>query len=118
MCFPLRCPANALKFCGKTEAPLSRFLRTMMIATIIVGGEGGGEMRLFRYGWRYRGPGRGPKKLGGVAVAAAGTLLILKVLPIWIWPFGVGLWLLWAGLGPLVIGGALIWVGWRMLSAL
>lgn len=72
-------------------------------------------MRSFRYGLRFR--RRGPSKLWGVGIAIAGALLIFKVLPLWIWPFGVGLWLLWAGLGPLVIGGALIWAGWRILSA-
>ncbi|MCL5116077.1 MAG: hypothetical protein M1272_02885 [Firmicutes bacterium] len=72
-------------------------------------------MRTFRYGLRFR--SNGPKKIWGVVIAIAGALLILKVLPLWIWPFGIGLWLLWAGLGPIVVGGALIWVGWRILSA-
>lgn len=86
-----------------------------MIATVMHGREGGGDMRSLRYSWRYR--RRSPMKWSGVAVAIGGALLILKVFPLWIWPFGIGLWLLWAGLGPLVMGGLLIWLGWRILSA-
>lgn len=107
-------PLNGFKFSGAREAPLLRLLRKMMIATIISNSEGGGEMRQFRYGLRFR--GGGSQKFWGIAAAIAGALLILKVLPLWIWPFGIGLWLLWAGLGPLVVGGALIWLGWRLLS--
>lgn len=59
-----------------------------------------------------------PKRLiWGGAAGIGGALLILKVLPLWIWPFGLGLWLVWAGLGPLAVGGALIWIGWRLLSS-
>ncbi len=43
--------------------------------------------------------------------------MVIRVLPLWVWPVGMGLWLLWAGLGPLVVGGAMVWVGWRMLSS-
>lgn len=59
----------------------------------------------------------GPRRVWGVAAGAAGVLLIIKVLPLWIWPFGIGLWLLWAGLGPIVVGGLLVWIGWRLLTA-
>lgn len=55
-------------------------------------------------------------RIWGVAAALAGGLIIIKVLPLLIWPFGIGLWLLWAGLGPIVVGGVLIWVGWRLLA--
>ena len=55
-------------------------------------------------------------RICGVATVAAGGLIIIKVLPLWIWPFGIGLWLLWAGLGPIVVGGVLIWLGWRLLA--
>lgn len=55
-------------------------------------------------------------RIWGVAAALAGGLIIIKVLPLLIWPFGIGLWLLWAGLGPVVVGGVLIWVGWRLLA--
>lgn len=43
--------------------------------------------------------------------------MVIRVLPLWVWPVGMGLWLLWAGLGPLVVGGAMVWAGWRMLSS-
>lgn len=87
----------------------------MMIATIVSHGEGGGRMWRMRY---RRSWGRSrSKRLWGIPVAAMGAFIIFKVLPLWIWPFGIGLWLLWAGLGPLVMGGALIWIGWRLLSA-
>jgi hypothetical protein len=60
---------------------------------------------------RRSSPGR---KWAGVALAVGGGWLVVRVLPFWIWPVGMGLWLLWAGLGPLVVGGALVWVGWRL----
>lgn len=72
-------------------------------------------MRSFRNGLYFRRNGR--RRAWGLVAGAAGGLLIIKALPLWIWPFGIGLWLLWAGLGPVVVGGALIWVGWRLLSA-
>ncbi|MGC8487269.1 MAG: hypothetical protein ACP5QO_03475 [Clostridia bacterium] len=53
----------------------------------------------------------------GVGLAAAGVLLVVKVLPLWMWPVGLGLWLLWAGLGPLVMGAALVLVGVRLMTA-
>ena len=49
-------------------------------------------------------------------MAAAGVLLVVKVLPFWIWPVGLGLWLVWAGLGPLVMGAVLVWVGVRLIA--
>lgn len=72
-------------------------------------------MRTFRYTWMRR--GSSAKKTWGIIFGLAGAVLIIKILPLWIWPFGIGLWLLWAGLGPLVAGGALIWIAWRMLTA-
>ncbi|MCY0897708.1 MAG: hypothetical protein OWU33_02020 [Firmicutes bacterium] len=70
-------------------------------------------MRWRRYGLRI--DARSSQKLWGIMIGAGGGFLIIKVLPLWIWPFGIGLWLVWAGLGPLAVGGALIWVGWRLL---
>ncbi|MCY0877905.1 MAG: hypothetical protein OWU84_03040 [Firmicutes bacterium] len=70
-------------------------------------------MRWRRYGLRIS--PESSRKIWGAAIAAGGGFLIIKVLPLWIWPFGIGLWLLWAGLGPLAVGGALIWMGWRLL---
>jgi hypothetical protein len=70
-------------------------------------------MRGFR---RYGRRGGGPKLLGG-AMVLSGGLLVIKISPLWIWPLGMGLWLLWAGIGPLVVGGALVWAGYRMMAA-
>jgi hypothetical protein len=42
---------------------------------------------------------------------------VIKVLPLWMWPLGMGLWLVWAGLGPVVVGGAMVWAGWRLWMA-
>jgi hypothetical protein len=58
----------------------------------------------------------GPRRIWGMVAAGSGSLIIIKVLPLWIWPFGIVLWLLWAALGPIVVGGILIWVGWRLLA--
>lgn len=58
----------------------------------------------------------GRRRLWGVGLGSLGGLLVIKVLPLWIWPFGIGLWLLWAGLGPLVVGAGLLWIGWRLLA--
>ena len=68
-----------------------------------------------RYGLDFR--RGGPHRIWGVLAGGAGVFLIIKVLPLWIWPFGIGLWLLWAGLGPVVVGGLLLWIGWRLLTA-
>lgn len=70
------------------------------------------RVRTIRYAWRRR---RASARLGGIGAATAGIMLILAVLPFWIWPVGIGLWLLWSGLGPVVIGVLLIWVGWKIL---
>lgn len=64
---------------------------------------------------------RSPKRLRsqrfiGVGLGLGGVLLIIKILPLWIWPLGVGLWLVWSGLGPIVIGAGLIWAGWHLVS--
>lgn len=68
-------------------------------------------------GWS-RGPRRGgAPKLAGAGLVLAGGLLVLKVGPWALWPVGMGLWLLWAGLGPIVVGGVLVWAGYRMLAA-
>ncbi|MDA8205992.1 MAG: hypothetical protein M0Z36_07975 [Thermaerobacter sp.] len=72
-------------------------------------------MRSLKNGFYFRRHGR--NRAWGLAAGAAGGLLIIKTLPLLIWPFGIGLWLLWAGLGPIIVGGALIWIGWRLLSA-
>jgi len=74
---------------------------------------GGGLVSGFRR-WPRRGSG---PRWAGVALVVAGGLLVIKVSPLWIWPLGMGLWLLWAGLGPLLVGGALVWLGYRMLAA-
>lgn len=50
-------------------------------------------------------------------MVVGGAVLIVKLMPLGLWPLGVGLWLVWAGMGPLIAGGFLIWLGWRMLSA-
>ncbi len=71
-------------------------------------------MRSHRYDWYFRHSGH--RRVWGLALGGLGALLIIKVLPMWIWPFGIGLWLLWAGLGPIVVGAGLIWVGWRLLA--
>lgn len=61
---------------------------------------------------------RGRRWLPGGALVLAGTLLIVKIFPLLIWPLGIGLWLLWAGLGPLFVGAFLIWLGWYIVSAI
>lgn len=71
-------------------------------------------MRPLRYSWRRRPMST---KFGGAGVSLAGAVLIIKVLPFWIWPVGIGLWLVWSGLGPVVIGALLVWIGWRILIA-
>ncbi len=73
-------------------------------------------MRALGRRWR---PSRytGVHRLTGFGLGAAGLLLLIKIVPIGIWPLGVGLWLVWSGLGPILVGGALVWIGWRMLSA-
>lgn len=55
--------------------------------------------------------------MGGAGMVVGGAVLIVKLMPLGLWPLGVGLWLVWAGMGPLIAGGFLIWLGWRMLSA-
>ena len=79
----------------------------------LCGAEGGGRVR----GWsRWQRHGGAPK-LAGAGLVLAGGLLVVKVGPLAMWPVGMGLWLLWAGLGPVVVGGALVWAGYRMLAA-
>lgn len=78
----------------------------------VKGGEGMG---------RFRHSGFGPRqvlkrRLGGAGLVAAGGILIVKILPLWIWPLAVGLWLVWAALGPVILGLALLWLGWRVLT--
>ncbi|MCL5972554.1 MAG: hypothetical protein M1499_08355 [Firmicutes bacterium] len=72
-------------------------------------------MRPIRGSWRAR--RQLPYRLGGVGLALVGGVLVIKVLPIWAWAVGIGLWLVWAGLGPLLVGGLLIWVGYRLFLA-
>lgn len=72
-------------------------------------------MRPIRGSWRAR--RQMPYKLGGAGLALVGGVLIVKILPVWIWPLGVGLWLMWAGLGPIMMGGLLIWLGYRLFMA-
>ncbi len=79
----------------------------------LCGAEGGGRVRGWSR-WQRRG---GPPKLVGAGLVVAGGLLVVKVGPLALWPVGMGLWLLWAGLGPVVVGGALVWAGYRMLAA-
>ena len=52
----------------------------------------------------------------GVGIGIAGAVLVIKIVPLWIWPLGVGLWLVWSGLGPVIVGAAMIWIGWRLVS--
>jgi hypothetical protein len=49
-------------------------------------------------------------------MAVGGGYLVVHGFPVWIWPVGMGLWLLWAGLGPLLAGGVLVLWGWRLLA--
>lgn len=63
---------------------------------------------------RRRSPGQ---KIAGAGLAMGGAVLAIRIWPLWIWPLGMGLWLVWAGLGPLLIGGAMVWVGWRLWTA-
>lgn len=86
----------------------------MIHARVWRGKEVGTLRRIGSSGWPSR---SGPRWLGGSGLALGGALLIFKVFPVWIWPLGLGLWLMWAGLGPIVVGGALIWLGWRLLSS-
>ena len=72
-------------------------------------------MRARSKAWRSANQRAGHRWIG-VGLAAAGVLLVVKVLPLWIWPVGLGLWLLWAGLGPLVIGALLVLVGMRLIA--
>lgn len=73
-------------------------------------------MRSLGRGWRLsrRPPAH---RLLGIGLGAAGLLLLVKIVPLGVWPLGVGLWLVWSGLGPILVGGAMVWIGWRMLSA-
>lgn len=64
--------------------------------------------------WQRRG---GRPKLVGAGLMLGGALVVVKVGPLALWPVGMGLWLLWAGLGPVVVGGALVWAGYRLLAA-
>lgn len=48
---------------------------------------------------------------------AAGAFVAIKVVPLGLWPVGVGLWLVWAGIGPCLAAAALIWLGWRLITA-
>ncbi len=77
------------------------------------GAEGGGQVRELSR-WQRRG---GRPKIVGAGLVLAGGLLVIKVCPWALWPLGMGLWLVWAGLGPLLIGGVLVWAGYRMLAA-
>lgn len=77
------------------------------------GAEGGGQVSGFSR-WQRRG---GQPKLVGAGLVLAGGLLVIKVWPWALWPLGMGLWLVWAGLGPILIGGVLVWAGYRMLAA-
>ncbi len=71
-----------------------------------------GELRRIGTGsWPSR---RNPRRIGGGGLAFGGAVLIFKAFPFWIWPFGIGLWLMWAGLAPVVAGTFLIWLGWRL----
>lgn len=65
------------------------------------------------WGSPYRSPAR---RLVGVGLGVGGLVLLVKILPLGVWPLGVGLWLVWSGLGPILVGGAMVWIGWRMLS--
>ncbi len=56
------------------------------------------------------------RRLIGMGVGLTGAILIVKIFPLWLWPLGVGLWLMWSGLGPILIGLAMIWAGWRLVS--
>lgn len=68
-------------------------------------------------GWSWQRRRGGPPKVVGAGLLLAGGLLVVKVGPLALWPVGMGLWLLWAGLGPVLVGGALVWAGYRMLAA-
>ncbi|MCL6562132.1 MAG: hypothetical protein K6U87_03895 [Firmicutes bacterium] len=71
-------------------------------------------MRTIRYRWHRH--GRGRVRLVGVALIVAGAIVLIKIVPLGLWPVGIGLWLVWAGLGPLLAAGALIWLGWRLIA--
>ncbi len=72
-------------------------------------------MRPLRRGW-ITSRQRLYRRLMGVGVGLSGAVLIIKIFPLWLWPLGVGLWLVWSGLGPILIGAAMIWAGWRLVS--
>lgn len=55
------------------------------------------------------------QRVVGAGLAVAGGFLVIRAFPLWMWPVGMGLWLLWAGLGPLLVGGGMVWLGWRLL---
>ncbi len=67
--------------------------------------------------WGSRWPRRAApaQRVLGVGLVAAGGFLVIRAFPLWMWPVGMGLWLLWAGLGPVVVGMGLAWVGWRLV---
>jgi hypothetical protein len=51
-----------------------------------------------------------------MGLALAGSVIVIKVFPLWIWPVIVGLWIFLAGMVPVLVGMGLIWIGWRFLS--
>ncbi|CAB1129176.1 protein of unknown function [Candidatus Hydrogenisulfobacillus filiaventi] len=57
-------------------------------------------------------------RLRAVALVLALLALagLLRLLPLFLWPLGIGLWLLWAALGPLVAVAALVWLIWRLFA--
>jgi uncharacterized membrane protein len=57
---------------------------------------------------------RARRRLVAAVCALVGGILVVRLLPVSLWPLGIGLWLVWAGLGPVLVGGAMIWVGWRL----
>lgn len=70
-------------------------------------------MRTLGRSWRAGSSGR---KMAGIGLAIGGAWVVVRILPLWIWPVGLGLWLVWAGLGPLIVGGLMCWLGWRLFS--
>lgn len=69
---------------------------------------------------RYR-QGMGSKsvlgrRITGIGLALGGSVIVIKVFPLWIWPVVVGLWVFFAGLIPVAVGLGLIWLGWRLVS--
>lgn len=64
--------------------------------------------------WRSEGQTEWLRRGLGIGMAIVSVDVVIRTLPWLIWPVGMGLWLFWAGLGPLALAGALVWVGWKI----